>query len=113
MDRATLREALRAGLIAGIVVVFESLVGMVEKFASLAIVGTKGTFNWVLIGLPPALAAYFAVRSRVVAGEQVETRASSAIAAGALAGLTAGAVVAVFIGVVNAIGVATVRTVFI
>ena len=35
MDRATLREALRAGLIAGIVVVFESLVGMVEKFAEL------------------------------------------------------------------------------
>ena len=113
MRREILRAAARAGLLAGIVVVFESLVGMVEKFASLAIVGTRGTLNWVLILLPPALAGYLSVRSRVVAGEQVETPTSTALVAGAVAGLGAGAVAAAFIGVVNVIGVATVQTVFV
>ena len=113
MRREILRAAARAGLVAGIVVVFESLVGMVEKFASLAIVGTRGTLNWVLIGLPSALAAYLSVRSRVVAGEEVETPTSTALVAGAIAGLGAGAVAAAFIGVVNAIGVETVQTVFV
>ena len=113
MRRAILRETARAGVIAGVVVVFQSLVGMIEKFGSLALVGSRGTLNWVLVGLPPALAAYLAVRARVVAGEQVETPGSTALVAGGIAGLATGVVAAAFVGVVNAIGADTVRTVFI
>jgi branched-chain amino acid transport system permease protein len=102
------RSAARAGAIAGIVVAYFALVGMIEKFDALAIFG-KVTLTWVLIALPPALAAYLSLRPKVIAGELVGADRASLAVSGLIAGVATMVPVAILIGLVDWIGVDTAR----
>ena len=44
-----LRGAVRSGAIGGVVIVYLCLVGMIEKFETLEVVGSVITFDWVLM----------------------------------------------------------------
>ena len=113
MHGDAIKLAVRVGAIAGLVVWFLALVGMIERLSDLSIIGTGLTMDQLLIFLPSALAGWVAVRPQVVAGEIRTLTTGSALAVGAAAGLATGAVVAAGLGLVNLIGVETVRTVFI
>jgi branched-chain amino acid transport system permease protein len=106
------RSAVRAGLIGGVVVVYVCLVGMVEKFGTLSVVGSTITFNWVLLFGAALMTGYVVARSRVIAGERVAPEPPVAAEAGAIAGALTAAVMAATIGLVNVIGVEAVRSVF-
>jgi branched-chain amino acid transport system permease protein len=108
---AFLSGAVRAGAIGGIVIVYLCLVGMVEKFGTLAVVGSSVTFNWILLFGTACVTAYVAVRPRVIAGQRVTAGPADAATAGAVSGLVAAAVTAAAIGLANLLGVETARTV--
>jgi branched-chain amino acid transport system permease protein len=106
-----LNGAIRAGAIGGVVIVYLCLVGMVEKFDTLDVVGSSISFNWVLLLGTACMTAYVAVRPRVFAGERVTATPAVAATAGAVSGLLATAVTAGAIGLANLIGVEAVRIV--
>jgi branched-chain amino acid transport system permease protein len=106
------RESVRAGAIAGAVVVYFAFVGMIERLHGLRIVGANLTLDWVLVFGPPIVAASLSVRPRVVAGERVRPTGTAAVASGAAVGVVAAAVVALAVAAIEAIGVDTVRSVF-
>ena len=112
MRPVVLRGAARAGLVAGIAIVYTTLVGMVERFATLAVIGTVVTFTWVLVLGISAGAGYVAVRPRVIAGERHEPDRSTSLLAGVVAGATCGGLVAVAMAITYAIGIDSVRRVF-
>jgi branched-chain amino acid transport system permease protein len=109
--RVFLSEAVRAGAIGGVVIVYVCLVGMVEKFDTLDVVGSSVSFNWVLLLGIACMTAYVAVRPRVIAGQRVTAAPADAATAGAVSGLLAAAVTAAAIGLSNLIGVDAVRIV--
>jgi branched-chain amino acid transport system permease protein len=109
-DRRFVRSAARSGAIAGIVVLYVGLVGMVERVDALAIFGTV-VLSWLLILAPPALAAYLALRPKVVAGQTVEPDRVSIVVSGVVAGVATAAPVAAFVGFTNWLGLDTVRSV--
>jgi branched-chain amino acid transport system permease protein len=112
VNRIFVRTGLRAGVIAGIVIIYFAAVGMLERLATLSIVGSKLRLTWLLIVGPPALAGYAALRSRTQAGERIEPAQPDAVATGIAAGVAAAAVLTLAIGVVNSLGVDSVRAVF-
>src|SRR5712691_1583658 len=109
-DGPFVRSAARSGAIAGIVVLYVALVGMVERVDALAIFGTV-VLSWLLILGPPALAAYLSLRPKVLAGQTVEPDRVSMIVAGVVAGVVTTAPVVAFVGLVNWLGLDTVRSV--
>jgi branched-chain amino acid transport system permease protein len=109
-DGRFVRSAARSGAIAGVVVLYVGLVGMVERVDALAIFG-RVVLSWLLILAPPALAAYLSLRPKVVAGRSVEPDRATMIAAGLVAGVATAAPVAAFVGFVNWLGLDTVRNV--
>jgi branched-chain amino acid transport system permease protein len=114
MDRRIfLRSGVWAGAVGGIVVWYLALVGMVERFDALNLVGSWGTLATVILILPPALAGALAVRPRVVAGERRRADPATALVTASVAGATTGLVVAAGVGVVNILGVETVHQVFV
>src|SRR6266542_964251 len=90
MDRSFTRRALRFGLLGGVMVVYLSLVGMVETFNTINLVGGAVTLGRLLLVLPPFLVAYILVRPRVNAGVTITPSAVGAVLGGARAGLAAG-----------------------
>ncbi|MEO8291777.1 MAG: branched-chain amino acid ABC transporter permease [Actinomycetota bacterium] len=106
-----LAGAIPAGAIGGAVIVYLCLVGMVEKFETLDVVGGSVTFNWILLLGTACMAAYVAVRPRVIAGQRVTAAPAIAAAAGAVSGIAVAAVTAVAIGLANMIGIDAVRIV--
>ena len=110
--RVFVSSALRAGAIGGAVVVYLCLVGMVEKFATLEIVGSSVSFNWVLLLGTSCLIGFVSVRPRVIAGERVIADPAVAVASGAVSGLLTSIVMASAVAVTNLIGVEAVRSVF-
>jgi branched-chain amino acid transport system permease protein len=109
--RVFLNGAVRTGAIGGAVVVYLCLVGMVEKFATLDVVGSAVSFNWVLLLGTSCLIGFVAVRPRVIAGSRVTATVDVAATAGALSGLLVAAVTAGAIGLANLIGVEAIRPV--
>jgi branched-chain amino acid transport system permease protein len=107
-----MREALRAGLVAGIVTIFFAAVGLIGNFTDLNLIGEVVTFALLMILLPPIVAGYATTRSRVVAGEVVVRSTTQAAAFGAATGAAAGAVFGAFVVFVDAFGVDRVREVF-
>jgi branched-chain amino acid transport system permease protein len=103
--------AVRAGAIGGVVIVYLCLVGMVEKFASLDVVGSAVSFNWILVLGTAFMVGFVAVRPRVIAGTRVTADLAVAATAGAVSGLLASVVTAVAIGLANLIGVEAIRPV--
>jgi branched-chain amino acid transport system permease protein len=109
--RTYLRSAARSGAIGGAVVVYLCLVGMVEKFSTLSVVGARLTFCWVMLVAVAVITAFVVVRPRVIAGERVLPDRRMAASAGLVAGLMIGAITAAAIGLANLIGIETVRSV--
>ena len=109
--RVYLRSAVRAGAIAGLVIVYLCLVGMVERFSTLSVVGSVLTFTWVLLIGVPLVTGYVVTRPRVISGERVVPDARGAALAGLVTGVLAGAVTAAAIGLANLIGIDAVRSV--
>jgi len=90
IDRAFAGRALRFGLLGGVMVVYLALVGMVETFNSINLVGGAVTLGRLLLVLPPFLVGYILVRPRVRAGATVTPSPVAAVFGGAAAGLAAG-----------------------
>jgi len=109
---APFRDALRAGELGVVVVIFVAMTGMIENFDGLSLIGEQITLALVLMAVPPLVAAYLVTRPRVVAGEIRAPDPRSATPAGALTGLVTGAMVAAGLGLVGIIGVERVRPVF-
>jgi branched-chain amino acid transport system permease protein len=109
--RVFLNGAVRAGAIGGAVIVYLCLVGMVEKFATLEVVGSAVSFNWVLLLGTSCLIGFVAVRPRVIAGSRVTASVDVAVTAGAVSGLLVAAVTAATIGLANVIGIEAIRPV--
>ena len=107
-----MREALRAGLVAGTVTIFFAAVGLIGNFTDLNLIGEVVTFALLMILLPPVVAGYATTRSRVVAGEIVERSTAQAASFGAVTGAAAGAVFGAFVVFVDSFGVERVREVF-
>jgi branched-chain amino acid transport system permease protein len=106
------RRALGAGLLGGAVVIYASMVGMVESFDELNLIGEQITLGLLLIAMPPLFAAAIAMRPRVVGGQMNRPTTGSAVAGGAVAGLISGGTVSAWLLLVHAIGVERVRSVF-
>jgi branched-chain amino acid transport system permease protein len=103
MDRSFTRRALRFGLLGGVMVVYLALVGMVETFNSINLVGGTITLGRLLLVLPPFLVGYILVRPRVKAGVTVTPSPVAAVLGGAAAGLAAGVLTGICILIANAL----------
>jgi branched-chain amino acid transport system permease protein len=103
MDRSFTRRALRFGLLGGVIVVYLALVGMVETFNSINLVGGAITLGRLLLVLPPFLVGYILVRPRVKAGVTVTPSPFAAVLGGAAAGLAAGVLTGICILIANAL----------
>jgi branched-chain amino acid transport system permease protein len=106
------RAAIRGGALSGVAVVYMAFVGLIERLATLAIVG-RVEMSTVLMLLPAGVAGWVVTRSRVIGGERRVVTRASAVEAGAIAGLVGGLVVAVTLAVIDWIGVERVRQVFV
>jgi branched-chain amino acid transport system permease protein len=103
MDRSYTRRALRFGLLGGVMIVYLALVGMVETFNSINLVGGAITLGRLLLVLPPFLVGYILVRPRVTAGVTVIPSPVAAALGGATAGLAAGVLTGTGILIANAL----------
>jgi branched-chain amino acid transport system permease protein len=105
--------AVKTGALATVLIVYFVLVGMIERFDALAIVGARLTLSWVLILAPPVLAAYIGLRPKVITGELMSPDMRTIEVCGIVAGAVAAASLGACIGLVNLIGIETVRSVFV
>jgi branched-chain amino acid transport system permease protein len=103
MDRSFTWRALRFGLLGGVMVVYLALVGMVETFNSINLVGDAITLGRLLLVLPPFLVGYILVRPRVKAGVTVTPSPFAAVLGGTAAGLAAGVLTGICILIANAL----------
>lgn len=104
---------IRTGLVGGIVSLFVAMTGLLAKVATINLIGTQITGARVLLVLAPFVAAYVAVRPRVVAGRLEETTTLRAATYGAVAGVAAGGMVAAALLFTDWYGVDRVRAIFI
>lgn len=111
--RASISPGVRAGLIGGIALVYLAMVGMIEAFDDLLLIGEQVTLGLVLLAAPPFAAAFLAVRPRVVGGRVERPAPLSGLVIGVIAGGISGAVIAAWLLIVEAIGVERVRSVFV
>ena len=100
---APLSRAWKPALIATIVVVYISAVGLIEQFAEVYAIGTVVSLARVMLLLPLFLAGWVATRPRVERGERKVLSLPDAALNGAITGLVAGAMVSVVLVVVNAV----------
>jgi branched-chain amino acid transport system permease protein len=103
----------KVGLAAGAVTIFLALVGLVERFTDLALVGEQVTFSRLLLVLPPFAAGFVVGSPRVERGEQRLVTPVEALSGGAIAGAVAGALLGIAAVLVDGFGVDRVRAVFI
>ncbi|MFM7718901.1 MAG: branched-chain amino acid ABC transporter permease [Actinomycetota bacterium] len=104
---------LRTGAVAGLATVYLALVGLVERFAELDLVGGSVTLGRLLVVAGALAAGYLVARPRVEAGELIRPAGWSAVASGAIAGVAAGAVFSAAIAAIAAFGVERFREFFI
>ncbi len=107
------RSVLRAGLVGGAVLVYLALVGLVERFADLRLVGEQITLGRLLLVVPSFAAAFAVARPRVVAGERRVAGLRAGLLAGALTGAVTSGVFAASAIVAERIDVERIRQVFI
>jgi branched-chain amino acid transport system permease protein len=103
----------RAGLVAGAVTIFLALVGLVERFEDLELVGSQVTFSRLLLALPPFVVGYVVGRPRIERGERRMASTREALGWGAIAGATSGALVGAATVFADVFGIDRVRAVFI
>jgi branched-chain amino acid transport system permease protein len=106
------RRSLRAGLVAGIVVVYLALIGMIEAFDPRILIGDQVTLGKSLLAFPVFLAAFVLVRPRLRAGEYVQPRRATAAWMGALMGALAGGITIAAVALTLPFGPLTVRGIF-
>jgi branched-chain amino acid transport system permease protein len=107
------RSIVGGGLIAAAVFVYLALVGLLERFADLNLVGEQITLGRVLLVLPPFVAGYVATRPRVVAGERRVPTAREGAVAGAAVGLVASGAFGAAVAFADWFDVNRIRQVFI
>jgi branched-chain amino acid transport system permease protein len=105
--------AVRSGLLGGVALAYLAMVGMIEAFSDLDLIGTQVTLGRVLLALPPLVAAYLAVRPRVVGGRLERPAPLPSVWIGAATGAITGAVLGLWLLLVEAIGIEHVRSVFV
>jgi branched-chain amino acid transport system permease protein len=103
----------RAGLAAGAVMIFLALVGLVERFQDLELVGSQITFSRLLLVLPPFVAGYVVGRPRIERGERRLVTTNEALSWGPIAGAVSGALVGGATVFVDAFGIDRIRAIFI
>jgi branched-chain amino acid transport system permease protein len=103
----------RAGLAAGAVTIFLALVGLVERFEDLELVGSQVTFSRLLLALPSFVVGYVVGRPRIERGERRMASTNEALGWGAIAGAVSGALVGAAAMFADAFGIDRVRAVFI
>jgi len=108
-----MNRVVKAGLAGGAVTIFLGLVGLIERFADLSLVGEQVTFSRLILVVAPFIVGYAVGRPRVEHGERRSITAREALLWGAVAGAVAGALVGVAAVAVDAFGVERVRAVFI
>ena len=107
------RSLVRTGLIVGAVALYLAMVGLLERFKELEIVGEQITFSRILLVVPPLLAGFVLARPRVIAGERRVAGVPSAVGAGALVGMLAMAVLGAALWWIDWFGVDRIRPIFI
>jgi len=110
--KAPFHDALKAGVLGAVVVIFAAMTGMIENFDGLNLIGEQVTLALVLMGVPPLIAAYVATRPRLVAAGIRGLVPRTAALAGLVTGLTTSVVVSAALGVVELLGVDRIRPVF-
>ena len=103
----------RTGAIVGAVAVYLAMVGLLERFKDLSIVGEQITFSRILLLLPPLLAGFVLARPRVVAGERRVATMPIAVGAGAVVGAIAMTVLGVGLVAIDWFGVDRLLPIFI
>ena len=104
---------IRAGLAGAFGVVFVAMVGLLDKVSGINLIGDQVTGERAVLAIAPFLAAYIAVRPRVVAGRVEETGTSQGVVFGAITGLVGGGAVALALWFADWFGVDRIRAVFI
>jgi branched-chain amino acid transport system permease protein len=113
MGAVPIRSVVRGGVIGAVVSIYFALVGLLDRFSDLNLVGEQVTLGRVLLVLPPFVVGYVVMRPRVVAGERrVPTSREGAIA-GAAAGLVAAGVFGTAVAFADWFDVNRIRQVFI
>ena len=105
-------DAIRAGLIAGAVTIYLALVGLIERFDDLNLIGTQVTFARVALVAAPFVAGYALARTRVIGGEQRTPTRAEATRSGAIIGAVGGAVVGLAVMFADAFGIERIGAVF-
>ena len=108
-----MNRAVKAGLAGGAVTIFLGLVGLIERFADLTLVGEQITFSRLILVVAPFMVGFVVSRPRVELGEQRAATTNEALRWGAAAGAVGGALVGVAAVAVDAFGVERVRAIFI
>ena len=81
-----MNRAVKAGLAGGAVTIFLGLVGLIERFADLMLVGEQITFSRLILVVAPFMVGYVVSRPRVELGEQRAATTNEALPRGAAAG---------------------------
>jgi branched-chain amino acid transport system permease protein len=107
------RQAVRAGLIGAVVLVYLALTGMIEKFDTRNLIGSFLTLGNLLVALPPLLTGYLATRPRVIGGRRQAVPPRVTVTAGLLSGAIVGGITAAGIALVELLPDGAVRRIFI
>jgi len=113
MGPIPISSAVRGGVAGGLVLGYLALVGLIERFENLRLVGHPVTLGRLLLLIPLFAVGYVIARSRVVAGERRSAAPRQGALAGALAGVVTSAVFGALIVFADRFGVARIRQVFI
>jgi branched-chain amino acid transport system permease protein len=107
------RRAVRAGVVAGIAIIYLSMVGMVEKFQVRNLIHDVVTLARVMIALPPFMAGYLAVRPRVRRGTTEQPVGRAAYAIGASAGAIGGGITIAAVAFTHLFPEGAIRSIFV
>jgi branched-chain amino acid transport system permease protein len=111
--RDQLRSSIRTGIVAGIVLVYLALIGMIEAFDTRILIGDTVTLGKTLLAFPVFLAAYVLVRPRLRGGVYLQPKPSAAVWMGAVAGGLAGGIVIAAVALTLPFGALTTREIFV
>ncbi|MBT8240383.1 MAG: hypothetical protein KJN63_04070, partial [Acidimicrobiia bacterium] len=105
-----LRKVIRAGLIAGLVMIFTSAIGMVEDFDGRQIVDQLLSLGFLALFWFVPRAGYSVGSEEVLEGMEAHDKSTTNVVAGALVGLVAGLSLSVFVIITNALDLRDVFT---
>ncbi len=107
------RVIVRSGVATGLVMIFLGLVGLMERFSELKLVGTQITFARFVLVIGPFVAGFAIARPRVEAGARKMVGVGDAWKLGPGVGAVAGLIFGLAVIVGDMIGVERIRSVFV